>query len=597
MYKPFRINSLPLNRYLFFVGLILAKLLLLRSFVFPQSLNLRITLLELAPLIFIFGMIELINPRSAKIFWCIDFLVSFFFVAFVLYYNHFGFILGFQVFSEAVMLKGVGSSIIALFSPVYLLFFLDIFLLPIIWVRGKYRKKRVPVHDKTRRVPVALTCLLALLFSATSVVRYPEKDNMMALAKDTGVLNAEFWGVYRSFQPVRNTLPTGKLSQAAINQLEEAESVPWPKFYGTAAGKNIILIQLESTQNFVVGLSLNGQEITPNLNKLREDSLYFPHFYSQIGPGNTSDAEFAVNTSIYPLASESVAIRYKQTSFPSLPHLLKTKGYTAVTFHPNAVTYWNRDTLYPNLGFDRYFDKSFYHDEDLVGRWGSSDEVLFQKAIPVLVDYKNHNQKFYASFITLTNHHPYKLPANKKSLTLPAGMDGTLLGDYLTSVHYEDYALGLFIQALKANHLWDDTVLIIYGDHFGIPEAEEKKSQSTLKKILGREYTVIDRLNVPLFLRVPELKPQTVASAGGQVDILPTLANLFKLSLNGQLVFGRDILNTKHNLLGFRYYYPEGTYISSGVFHRGGTGNSTPEEQKVKTLLQLSDSYLQSLSP
>ncbi len=149
---------------------------------------------------------------------------------------------------------------------------------------------------------------------------------------------------------------------------------------------------MESTENFVIGLSLNGQEVTPNLNRLITESVYFPNFYSQIGQGNTSDAEFIVNTSIYPRAKGAISTDFIGLSYPSLPRLLKDQGYTSLTFHPNTITFWSRDNLYPGLGFDKIYEKKFYQDEDLLGPWGSSDEMLFKKALPILKEYQKNKQ-------------------------------------------------------------------------------------------------------------------------------------------------------------------------------------------------------------
>jgi len=565
--------------------------------VFPDAWNLHIILPELASLVLIFSFLELLTPQKTMVFWVMDSLLSIFFLANVMYYSHFGSILGLQAISQAVMLKDIGSSIFELFSRVYLLFFLDIFLFLIISIFPKRFKKITRTKYPINRKPVLAACLFTLFFSFFCLRNYPAKDNMIALAQDTGIFNAQFYEIYSSFHKSKDVaLPTNKFNQASINELKQIAPVSWPKYYGAASGKNIILVQLESTENFVIGVSLNDQEVTPNLNRLLQDSMYFPRFYSQIGQGNTSDAEFLSNTSFYPLSKGSITDTFENIEFPSLPRLLKTKGYISVTFHPNDVTFWNRDNLYPCLGFDRYYDKKFYQNEDQLGPWGSSDEMLFKKAIPILLDYKNKNQKFYASFITLTNHHPYNLPDKKKRLKLPSSLSGTLLGNYLTSVNYEDYALGLFFEDLKANKLWDDSVLIIYGDHFGISQNDENLYKKKIQELLGREHNIIDRLNIPLFLRVPGLKPQIIKNIGGQVDILPTLANLLGLPLKQRLVFGQDILNNDHNLLGFRYFYPEGTFISSQLFHLGGKTGSQQEEQRIKTLMQLSDSYLQSLA-
>ncbi len=604
-----------------FIVIIFFKVLFLRSYIFPQNTDLRILLLELGSIVIIFGLLELTALRSLKLFWLINFLLSTYFIASVMYYSYFGQILNFSVLRQTLIIKDLGSSILDLFSLTYLIFYFDFLLLFILKNFRKVTKKKRLLsystsHYKTisynhhRTVLITFLALVLILFNIWS---YPTKDNRMAMTRDVGILNTQGYGLYTIFcrsEENHTSCPESQFSQEVINKLKQVNPLLWPKYFGIASDKNVILVQLESTENFVIGLKVNNQEITPNLNALSKDSLYFPHFYSQIGQGNTSDAEFIINTSLYPLPKGAISTDYEGVDYPSLPRLLKTEGYSSVTLHPNAITFWRRDNLYPCLGFDKYYAKEYYQDQDLLGPWGSSDEVLYKKALPILTNFLKNKQKFYASLITLTNHHPYSLPGNRKKINLPPQLEGPPVGNYLTSVNYQDYALGQFIQDLKKSNLWDNSIFLVFGDHFGISKAVESKNQDILTSLLGREHDKIDGLNVPLFIRVPGLRPQIINTPGGQVDILPTLANLLGLSLDNQLVFGQDILNYKQNLLGLRFYHPDGTFITADLFHQGGSDKGIniadrqvskseeshlKKELRIKTLLQLSDSYLQYL--
>lgn len=612
------------GRVKLFTIIVLVKILLMRSLVFPKTTDLKIVLLELASIVLIFGLLDQTKVRTNALFWIVDFLLSTYLMANVIYYSYFGQILNLAALRQTILIKDLGLSIFHLFSLSYFIFYFDFiweFVQPILKKRvrnkskisillrplGSWGKNTSIYRQKTGFI----TCFVALALSFLSIWLYPAKDNRMALTRDVGFLNAQGYELYHSLNKKKELpLPVSQFSQAAINQLKKVEPVSWPKYFGTAAGKNIILVQLESTENFLVGLKINNQEITPNLNRLSKESIYFPHFYSQVGQGTTSDAEFITNTSIYPRSKGGIATDYIGIDYPSLPRLLKEQGYTSVTFHPNVVTFWRRDNLYPCLGFDQYYDKKFYQDEDLLGPWGSSDEVLFRKALPVLLNYQKNNQKFYASLIALSNHHPFLLPDHKKHIQLPPRLEGTSVGNYLASVNYQDYALGQFIEALKASNLWNTTLFIVSGDHYGISKAMEAQQQDIFTLLLGREHDAIDSLNVPLLIRVPGLKPQVVDTLGAQVDILPTLANLLGITLDQQLIFGQDILNYNQNLLGFRFYHPDGTLMTSGLFHQAGSNegrnleNRTiiknkdfflKEEQRIKSLMRISDSYLERL--
>jgi len=594
---------LPLSSVLFI------KILILRTHIFGSSSLLPVALFEFISIFLLVGFIALFNPfRSQIVYQVTNALVSTFLLSAAMYYDHFGRILDYHALLQASALIDIRSSIIELLSVKYFVFYMDIIIFTLFAPLKKFDLLPSRLHPQKKKYVAALM-LLCFSISIFRIYTYPTKQNIMALSQDTGILNAQIYQI-SSVMPSKSTQPPIDELERQILELKQIKPVQWPKYFGVAKGLNLILVQMESTENFVVGLSINGQPITPNLNKLLEESLYFPRFYSQIGQGTTSDAEFASNTSIYPLASGAISKKFIGMPYPSLPRILQKEGYTSMTFHPNDITFWRRDNLYPSLGFEHVYDKSFYQDEDMVGRWGSSDEVLFKKGVPILSEYQNNRQLFYASFITLSNHHPYNLPENKKRLVLPAQLRGTFMENYLTSVHYQDYALGLFIADLKANDLWNQSLFVTFGDHFGISKTQETENQAIFPVLLGRPHDDIDRLNIPLFIHAPGLKPQIIPKIGGQVDLLPTICNLLGITLDNPKIFGQDILNHPQNLIGFRYYSPDGTFISPEILHLPGNNenlrlndhtkvaNSSlflKEEQRIQSLLQLSDYYLQSL--
>ncbi len=605
------------RRFLIYMIILFGKLLILRTYIFGWQALFPALLYEAIPLAFFLGIGALCcRQRFYAYFIIFDFILSLYALSAELYYDYFGRFLDFRAISQASMLFKIKSSVIELLALHHLIYFLDLVILMALRQAGRIHSSsqnsgRYSGRYK-RNKRILVSTLVCFIFLAGWIIFIPAQQNIMALARNYGIINAQLYDICTLIdRPKTSTLEKeAAIDISKLSQLKQINAVQWPKYFGTAAGYNLITVQLESTENFVIGLSLNGQEVTPNLNRLIQESVYFPNFYSQIGQGNTSDAEFVVNTSIYPRAKGAVSTDFIGLSYPSLPRLLKEQGYASLTFHPNAITFWRRDNLYPCLGFDKVYEKKFYQDEDLLGPWGSSDEMLFKKALPVLKAYGKSKQKFYASLITLTNHHPYQIPEDRKKLQLPEQLRNTFLGNYLSSVNYQDYALGLFIQDLKAAGLWENTLFVVYGDHFGINKSQEKENQKFFALLLGREHDSIDSLNVPLIIRAPSLKPQIIGNVGGQVDILPTLANLMGIPVDNHFFFGQDILNYETNLLGFRFYYPEGTFISSDLFHLAGSAEAVsiknrqkiaePEliakdEQRLLALMNLSDYYLNTL--
>ncbi|MBQ7300977.1 MAG: LTA synthase family protein [Clostridia bacterium] len=353
-------------------------------------------------------------------------------------------------------------------------------------------------------------------------------------------------------------------SETEPDYRDEQEDV----YHGLAAGRNVITIQVEALQNFVIGLSYDGQVITPNLNALvAGDSLYFDHYYYQIGGGNTADAEFAVNNSLYAPINEAAYSRYAENDFYSMATLLKDNGWgSATAFHGYDGTYWNRNVAYPGQGFDLYLSGSdYYAAPDEVAGMGVSDGEFFVRAVDYL---KTQTEPFYAFMITLTSHYAFELPAQYNTLNLRDEHVGTLFGNYLQAVHYFDFALGQLIDALKAAGLYDNTILTLYGDHFGLP-VYDWRSKMFMTELLGVEYTYAEHFNVPLIVHIPGSGvTETHSVAGGHIDVMPTLLHLLGLENKKGIMFGESLLRLEKNVVCQQQHLERGSFISDDVFYQ-----------------------------
>ncbi len=337
-------------------------------------------------------------------------------------------------------------------------------------------------------------------------------------------------------------------------------------YRGIAEERNVITIQVEALQNFVLNLEYNGQVITPNLNALlTQDTLYFDNYYYQIGGGNTADAEFAVNNSLYAPVDEAAYSRYADNDFYSMAKLLKDNGWTSATaFHGYVNTFWNRNVAYPGQGFDAYLSGSDYYAEPAeVAGMGVSDGEFFVRAVDYL---KEQSGPFYAFMVTLTSHYAFELPAQYNMLTLKDEHVGTLFGNYLQSVHYFDHAVGMLIDALKAANLYDNTIITFYGDHFGLP-VYDWQSKMFLTELLGTEYTYESHFNVPLMIHIPGSGvTETKSVAGGHIDVMPTLLHLLGLKNEKGIMFGESLLRLESNVVCQQQHLGRGSFISDEVF-------------------------------
>ncbi|WP_409229360.1 LTA synthase family protein [Gudongella sp. SC589] len=325
-------------------------------------------------------------------------------------------------------------------------------------------------------------------------------------------------------------------------------------YTGIGRDKNLIVIQVEALQDFVIGRTYLGQEITPNLNRLikSQSSLYYDNYFQQVGKGNTSDAEFVSNNSLYPSSGEPTFMEYAENSYYGLPWLLRDNGYTAWAFHGNEREYWNRDVAYVNQGWQRFVAEDDFHFTEEVG-FGMKDEDFLQQSAEYIQELdKVDENPFYAFLITLTSHTPFVIPEEDQHLQLKPEHTGTILGDYLQSVHYTDRELGRFIDSLKERDIMEESVLAIYGDHFGL-NAVNEIDKEIMTRYLQVEYDFDHMMNIPLIINIPgENLGIRISTIGSQLDFYPTMANIMGYPIEKGIIFGRDL----NNLQTTNYVYP-----------------------------------------
>jgi phosphoglycerol transferase MdoB-like AlkP superfamily enzyme len=569
----------------------------------------------------VFCLIEFFATKRKLLYYTIaNLLFTLLYFTVLMYYKYYGVIVTYHALSQADKVTKVGESTYSLMDPYYLLVFMDIFVLLAIplWLRVK--GKGIHKHLQRHLRPISRTAL-SVLFLVSIVLCFfsiwPNRASMNEnkQAEEMGILNYEFYTIFADDKADEEIVEMSQITQDAIDRLKGTPAAETPRYFGAAKGKNVIVIQMESMQNFLVGLEVDGQEVTPNLNKLAGTDFRFNRFYTSVGRGTTSDAEYVVNTSLYVPRHEAATENNVKKELPSLPKLLAAQGYQTATFHTNEVQFWNRVELYQALGWEHYYDKSYFGDEDHVA-FGASDEVLYAKTFEQLKRMEAEGKPFYAQILSMSSHHPYNLPESKVRMKLSEEMQGSLVGRYIQSQNYSDYALGQFIDQLKSSGMWDDSIVLIYGDHQGLPVYSlDNDEKALMQQLIGHEYGYTDMFNIPLILHAPGVTyPEAIERTGGQIDILPTIANLTGASLEHQIHFGQDLLNSGANVLPMRHFLPTGSIVTdTGIFIPGnafedGTNypfdgreaddelNATQDEyDRALKLLNLSDSYVKQL--
>ena len=228
--------------------------------------------------------------------------------------------------------------------------------------------------------------------------------NKVYIVRNLGTVNYHYLDFYNSmYTSINRKIPVSKAKETEIKTFFQTNSSDTYNLKGVAKGKNLIMIQVEALQGFVINSRINGQEITPNLNKWVNRSVYFNNFYYQIAAGGTSDAEFMTNNSLYPAQAGAAYFLYCGNEFNAMPKNFKDAGYDTAALHGYRESFWNRNIIYKKFGFNNFYGEQSYNIDDNVGL-GLSDKSFLNQSIDKI---KNLDKPYYAFLITLSSHFPY----------------------------------------------------------------------------------------------------------------------------------------------------------------------------------------------
>lgn len=546
-----------------FIVLLLGKILLFigkTKVVYHRNWVFLISFLVIS---FVYSIIYFTNLRK-KGTWAFIFysLVSFIMFVDIMYFTYFNTLPSIKMLKLLGAAAAAKDSIKSIFSLGNLLFILDLPLL-VFYFRGEKENK---TYNKNIKWGIPMALGLALVLSLT----------YLSQVQLFGPVTSQELFTYHAKDIKKALFSQGDLVESVSLITEEdlvelksrTEINGGQKYTGVGKGKNLIVIQVEALQNFVINREYLGQEITPNLNKLvrSQGSLYFNRYYQLISRGNTSDAEFVSHNSLYPSADEPTYVQYGDNTFYGLPWILKENGYTPWAFHGYEKDFWNRNNAYPNQGFERFISEEDFNVVESIG-FGITDEEFFKQSMAYLEELNSIDPNpFYSFMVTLTSHNPFKMPKKYQYLDIEEEYENTLLGDYLQSIHYTDKALGNFFESLKEKGLYDNTVIAIYGDHFGI-SSTNKDNKEIMTKFLGFEYDLDEMMKIPLIIHVPgEEFNETISKVGSQLDFAPTILNIMGYENEKGIMFGRDLVNYKGpSLVAPQTYALKGSIITDEV--------------------------------
>lgn len=503
----------------------------------------------------------------------------------------------------------LGGSIASLVTWTDLFYALDLVILIAIYVAS--RKDWSMARLKLKKPLLVITAGI-LAFAVNLGLAEADRPQLLKRTFDRNYI-VKYLGAYNFaiYDAVQNLKTSSQRVLADSSDITVVENYtknkfaePDPELFGVAEGKNIIKIHLESLQSFLIDYELHGEEVTPFLNSLvhdeEEDFTYFENFFHQTEQGKTADAEFILDNSLYGTPQGAAFMTRSNNTYQALPAILdQEQGYTSSVFHGDDKSFWNRDEIYKNLGIHEYYDASYYDmSSDKVINYGLKDKPFFEESVPLLEDL---DQPFYAHLMTLTHHHPYLIDEEDVTIDPAETGDGSV-DRYFQTARYMDEALEQFFDDLKDAGLYEDSLIFLYGDHYGISTNHNR----AMEELLGEEITPYKNAQlqrVPFMIKVPGVEGQgAVDEYAGQMDIMPTLLHLLGIHGQDYIQFGTDMFSEDHKeFVPFRngdLVTPEFTVVQD-VYYDTDTGEEIEPTKEMKEInqsvqreLELSDKLL-----
>lgn len=539
----------------------------------------------------------------------IDFLESIWIFANIVYYREFSDFLSMGIIKGSGNVQNnLGKSLMEIIHFTDFFVFLDILILILLLV---FKVIRIDAKPFKKRYALLISGLSLILMVGEYGLANSDRSGLLTRTFDNNYI-VKYLGLneYAAFNAYQTHKESATRSHAKasdmdsiLKYLKNNRAAANPEYFGKEKGKNVFIIHLESFQQFLINYKVDGKEVTPHLNAFYKNkhTLSFDNFYHQVAQGKTSDAEMMLENSLYGLPQGSAVVTYGgQNTFQAAPAILDQRGYTTAAFHGDVPSFWNRDSTYKSWGYQYFFSSQYYKTKPSynVG-YGMKDKIFFRDAANYI---QQLPQPFYAKLITLTNHYPYLL--DKQNTDFPATKTGDKTVDpYVQTAHYLDQAFAEFLNYLKKTGLYKNSVIVLYGDHYGISNNHRPAIAQLLHKKSINSYDLAQFQKVPFMIHAAGLKGGIRQTYGGEIDVLPTLLHLLGIKDNNTIQFGTDLLSKQHDQrVAFRdgdFVTPKYTKVGSTVYlTRSGkeiTPNATQKKQianiqnHVTTELSLSD--------
>ncbi len=637
--------------YIIYIVFAMIDTIILRANTIKNTFDYKPFICDLALLIIFGAFGYFIKPKKQfRYYMSLLCIVTLMCIVNSIYYVFYTSFASFSLLAEIGLVREVSDSLVEKFrfiDFIYLIF-------PVLYTMIHLKLKKGSYYHFVTKVERAkkmfgttvLTGLIVLAFTIVNITgtdasRLVKQWNREYIVQRFGIVLYQANDLIQSLKPKISSLfgydEAAKDFKAFYSKKFATEIHKDNKYTNVLEGMNVIFVHMESIQSYLVDMEINNVEITPTLNKLTDEGMYFSNFYPQISVGTSSDTEFTLNTSLMPSSSGTVFVQYYDRDYVSIPKLLSEKGYYTFSAHANGASMWNRNKMHPNLGYqDMIFKDEFDVGDDTDPRWvglGLSDVDFFKQLQPKLENIESTHTNYMGTLIQLSNHSPFAGTEYNKELYNYFGkleltntytktdsdgnqkevtdnyLKGTKLGNYLISAHYSDMALGTFVDYVNNSDYYNNTVFVFYGDHDARLAKDEYQYFYNYDVTTGELYEkgnpkYVDYNNFmhEVNRRTPLViwtKNKDVArkikgvnnNVMGMYDLMPTLGNM--MGFDNPYALGHDIYDIKDKNV---VIFPNGNFVTNKVYYDTSSGDYmifSDEKTNISTIIN--EDYINTL--
>ena len=335
------------------------------------------------------------------------------------------------------------------------------------------------------------------------------------------------------------------------------------EYTGMFKGKNVIFIMLESVSDIMI-----DPELFPNFYKMYSEGWHWENNYSPRNACATGNNEMSGMLSLFTINNNCTANNYKNnTYFESIFNIYNNDGYRTTSMHDYTEAYYYRSTIHKNMGSGEYYGVNKlgipYQNEYV--NWASDEDFMY-KALDILTN-TDDTRPFMTWLTTVSGHQPYSASSilGDKYLKDFSGLNySTEMKRYLSKIKVTDDGLGVLLKGLEEKGILDDTVIVMYGDHYPYG-----MNRNTIKQVLSYNLDDYEIERVPFVIYNSKMEPKTFSSYTSYMNIVPTLANLFDLNYDPRLYMGHDLLDPEYQSI---VVFADGSWKNEKAYYNAQNG-------------------------